>query len=104
MLRFKIRDLLWLTVVVALVTGWLIEGRTRRQLQAKQQKLDMDISVKSRQVVVFQELVRDHFVESRRLEAENFKLQIALVEARARIQVEDVMAKARARASRPSSP
>ena len=27
-MRFSIRDLLWLTVAVALVLGWLVHGRT----------------------------------------------------------------------------
>jgi hypothetical protein len=32
MLRFTIRDMLWLTVVVALAVGWWIDRRVQRSL------------------------------------------------------------------------
>jgi hypothetical protein len=34
-LRFSIRDLLWLTLVVALIVGWYVERKVYRDRQSK---------------------------------------------------------------------
>ena len=39
MFRFTIRDVLWLTVVVALLAGWLVEHRRARRAEQDQEKL-----------------------------------------------------------------
>jgi hypothetical protein len=42
MLRFSIRDLVWLTVVVAVAVAWLLAARKNELLEAQKQKLAVE--------------------------------------------------------------
>ena len=44
-LRFTIRDLLWLTLVVALAVGWWIDHRNTSEIESKMHVLEMEIKV-----------------------------------------------------------
>ena len=56
MFRFTIRDVLWLTVVTALVVGWFID---RNQLARQISVLDSDIS-KVKELLKQSEADREH--------------------------------------------
>ena len=52
-MRFSIRDVLWLTVVVALGCGWFVEHRQQVDLRSKHAKIQS-------------ELIRSHQTEAQR--------------------------------------
>jgi hypothetical protein len=59
--RFTIRDLLWLTVVVALAVGWWVDHRQTLS------KLDADETKIQKLITDFNSLVKDYAVARERL-------------------------------------
>jgi hypothetical protein len=49
-MKFSIRDVLWLTVVVALGVGWGIERRLHLSSAAKVQALETKVAEQNRQI------------------------------------------------------
>ena len=50
MFRFTIRDVLWLTVVVALAVGWWISGREQQRMNGELR--DVRMTLKLNEVVI----------------------------------------------------
>jgi hypothetical protein len=50
MFRFTIRDVLWMTVVVALGVGWWLEHRLHLSSAAQVQALETKVAEQSRQI------------------------------------------------------
>jgi hypothetical protein len=108
MFRFTIRDVLWLTVVVALAVGWSLEhyriSRERAALKADRQKLQLTaerlqaMSLENAEVALKireSELVQCNEIRRRNpgaLTDAEFRTAVLLVE-KARIDVETARAK-----------
>ena len=72
-MRFTIRDLLWLTVVVALAVAWWIERRSHRHVQA-----ELDEHLQSHEAKVAAAMVgqAELQIQLKRAELENLRLQL----------------------------
>jgi hypothetical protein len=61
-LRFSIRDLLWLTVVVALAAGWWVDHGAMNnnivKLQAIEQKAELEVRLQEGQLQVLEDELR----------------------------------------------
>jgi hypothetical protein len=65
MLRFSIRDVLWLTMVVGLGVGWSMSWRANRALAEQFDRLRYEVLCPSGMTIVFTK-GRDFHLESRR--------------------------------------
>ena len=80
MFRFAIRDVLWLTVVVALAVGWLIDSRSSRQMQATLRKQvetqQVDFEALKLELVARRVREAELQIQLQKTEVENIRLQL----------------------------
>jgi hypothetical protein len=80
MFRFTIRDVLWLTVVVALAVGWLIDNRSSRQIQTtlRHQVEAQRVEIEAIKLDVVARRVREAElqIQLQKAEVENVRLQL----------------------------
>jgi hypothetical protein len=80
MFRFTIRDVLWLTLVAALIVGWWIDSRVRNHAQAalrttiEEQKVEM--AVFKAEAISLRVREAELAIQLKQTEVENVRLQM----------------------------
>jgi hypothetical protein len=69
-MRFSIRDVLWLTVVVALAVGWSLDGVQFRREQANARRAELRVRQAAEQALYAAKIVEAHAAVAREMEAQ----------------------------------
>jgi len=69
-MKFSIRDVLWLTVVVALVVGWGLDRVQLRQAEVKARRAELSARMAAEQTLYASKLAQAHAEMARAAEAQ----------------------------------